>query len=155
MRIKAVYIKNLGMSENKMASQIAHAVKNLGRTPPDCTIIVLGVSRKKFGELVEANKNCYIQKDLGHTEVKAGTATAAAWIEVEEEKCDILYPRNDFDVIDKDGCIMKDGHDGAHIFKHGNGELWSWEYDEDCKCGCWDNIEEDHDAGCILYGKIK
>ena len=68
------------MSEAKVASQIAHAVKNLGETPLDSTIIVLKVSDKKFNEMVESN-DCYIQVDLGYTEVEKGTATAAAWIE--------------------------------------------------------------------------
>jgi len=80
MRIKAIYKRNLKMSEQKVASQIAHAVKNLGETPPDCSIIVLKVSNKKFDELTSSN-DCYIQKDLGLTEVEAGTETAAAWIE--------------------------------------------------------------------------
>lgn len=80
MRIKAIYIKNLQMSEGKVAAQIAHAVKNLGETPIDCDIVVLGVSRKKFGELVSEN-DCYIQTDKGLTEVEQGTQTAAAWIE--------------------------------------------------------------------------
>jgi len=79
MRIKAIYIKNLKMTSDKVASQIAHAVKNLGVTPIDCDIIVLGVSRKKFGELILEN-DCYIQTDKGLTEVEAGTQTAAAWI---------------------------------------------------------------------------
>lgn len=80
MRIKAIYIKNLKMSEGKIAAQIAHAVKNLGTTPRDCDIVVLGVSRKKFSELT-AEHDCYIQYDKGLTEVESGTATAAAWIE--------------------------------------------------------------------------
>ena len=53
MRIKAIYRKNLNMNPGKVASQIAHAVKNLGITPTDCDIIVLKVSDKKFDELVE------------------------------------------------------------------------------------------------------
>lgn len=85
MRIKAIYRKNLKMSEGKMAAQIAHAVKNLGLTPIDCSIVVLGVSDKKFIELrVEATlagKHIYIQTDNGITEVDPGTTTAAAWIE--------------------------------------------------------------------------
>tara|TARA_R110000868_G_scaffold373906_1_gene638238 strand:+ start:62 stop:313 length:252 start_codon:yes stop_codon:yes gene_type:complete len=80
MRIKAIYIKNLKMSPEKMAAQIAHAVKNLGITPTDSDIIVLGVSKKKFGELTEEHTDCYVQVDKGLTEVEAGTATAAAWI---------------------------------------------------------------------------
>ncbi len=69
------------MSEGKVAAQIAHAVKNLGETPIDCDIVVLGVSTKKFGELILENP-CYVQVDKGLSEVKKGTQTAAAWIEI-------------------------------------------------------------------------
>ena len=81
MKIKAIYKKNLKMSEGKVAAQIAHAVKNLGETPIDCDIIVLKVSDKKFNELILEN-SCYIQVDKGLTQVEAGTQTAAAWIEI-------------------------------------------------------------------------
>lgn len=70
MRIKAIYRKNLKMSEGKLAAQVAHAVKNLGETPIDCDIIVLGVSDKKFWELSAANPG-YIKVDKGLTEVDA------------------------------------------------------------------------------------
>lgn len=79
-RIKAIYRKNLKMSEGKISAQVAHAVKNLGFTPTDCDIIVLGVSDKKFDELTKENDS-YIQYDFGKTEVEAGTPTAAAWFE--------------------------------------------------------------------------
>lgn len=82
MRIKAIYRKNLKMPEGKVASQIAHAVKNLGLTPLDSDIIVLSVSDKKFFELIEENKGCFVQKDKGLTIVAPNTETAAAWIEV-------------------------------------------------------------------------
>jgi peptidyl-tRNA hydrolase len=81
MRIKAIYKKNLKMTEGKVAAQIAHAVKNLGITPQDCDIIVLCVSDKKFNELILENSDCFIQRDKGLTQVPTGTETAAAWIE--------------------------------------------------------------------------
>lgn len=80
VRIKAVYRKNLKMSGDKVASQVSHAVKNLGYTSPDSTIIVLSVSDKKFNEMI-AEHQCYVQVDMGLTQVEAGTPTAAAWIE--------------------------------------------------------------------------
>jgi peptidyl-tRNA hydrolase len=87
MRIKAIYRKNLKMSEGKVAAQVAHAVKNLGITPLDSDIIVLKVSDKKFKEMVEEafnmSKYPYVQIDKGMTEVESGTETAAAWIENE------------------------------------------------------------------------
>ena len=66
------------MPEGKVASQIAHAVKNLGITPKNCDIIVLGVSDKKFEELIAENKGCYVHIDKGLTCVEQGTRTAAA-----------------------------------------------------------------------------
>lgn len=80
MRIKAIYRKNLKMSVGKIAAQITHAVIGLGITDPLCTIVVLGVSDKKFSELTEVHE-CYVHSDYGFTEVKEGEKTSAAWIE--------------------------------------------------------------------------
>jgi len=91
MRIKSIYKKNLKMTVGKIASQIAHAVKNLGITPEDSDIIVLSVSNKKFYELIRENRNCYIQKDKGLSEVDVETETAAAWVVKDEEmKNDVM-----------------------------------------------------------------
>lgn len=85
MRIKVLYPRNLRMSEGKVAAQVAHAVKNLGDTPVDCSIVVLKASTTKMISMEEVLMNSdfryYLQKDLGLTEVPAGTPTALAWIE--------------------------------------------------------------------------
>lgn len=81
VRIKAIYRKNLRMSEGKVASQVTHAVNGLGTFERDCDIVVLGVSCKKFNELITEN-NCYVQIDKGLTEVSPGEMTAAAWVDI-------------------------------------------------------------------------
>lgn len=79
MKIKAIYRKNLKMSEEKVASQVSHAVKNLGFSSKDCDIIILKVSDKKFFELCGANE-CHIQYDNTLTEDKSNTPTVAVWV---------------------------------------------------------------------------
>lgn len=81
MRIKVIYIKNLKMSEGKIASQCCHAVLGLNHDYSQIKkVVALGVSLNKFKELTEEN-TCYIQVDSGFTEVDSGTQTAAAWLE--------------------------------------------------------------------------
>jgi len=129
MRIKVIYRKNLKMSEGKVAAQVAHAVKNLGGTPTDSDIIVLKVSDKKFGELVEAN-DCYVQVDKGLTEVEGGTQTAAAWIEGDGIP---LKKIEDFPGVvilaDEQGVVTKDRLDElVEIFQynHVDGKFTDW-----------------------------
>ena len=81
MRVQTRYRKNLKMSPEKLASQVAHAVIGLGITDPGCTVIVLGVSDKKFFEIKD-QEDCYVHADLGYTEVDAGTETCLAWREL-------------------------------------------------------------------------
>ncbi len=77
MRVKTFYRKNLRMSPEKLAAQIAHVVIGLGIYDLLCTIIVLGISDKKFTEYMEDHKeDGFVHSDLGYTEVDAGTITA-------------------------------------------------------------------------------
>lgn len=102
--IKVYYRKNLKMSVGKVAAQVGHAVhylayqlpdyysNNIGKQkvtkPEDTSIIVLGVTDKKFNEKIFAlekvlNKNApyTVVQDLGKTEVEPGTETCVAWYE--------------------------------------------------------------------------
>jgi peptidyl-tRNA hydrolase len=119
MKIKAIYVKNLKMPEGKVAAQIAHAVKNLGVTPKDCDIVVLSVSKTKFDELVVEHPDCYVQIDKGLTVVKAGTATAAAWID-QTEIIRLLYDEviDGMSSICEDALFEYEGKEYKFIFKN-------------------------------------
>ena len=86
LKIKVIYRKNLKMTEGKVAAQVSHAIIGLdkiilNKITTDCIIVVLKVSDRKFFELIQINKNCYIHHDWGLTEVKKDEPTTAAWIE--------------------------------------------------------------------------
>lgn len=88
MKIICYYNKNLKMSEGKLASQVGHVCKELGRkiisNAQEDIIVVLGLRFNKFKEELEKVKeqNFYhIQKDLGLTEVQKSTITSFGYIE--------------------------------------------------------------------------
>lgn len=88
MKIICYYNKNLKMSEGKLASQIGHVCKELGRhkysKPEEDIIVVLGLRENKFYTAYSSHINgpfTYAQKDLGYTEVEEGTITAFGYIE--------------------------------------------------------------------------
>ena len=80
MRLKIIYRKNLKMSPGKMAAQCVHAATGADHTDYAMNVVVLGMSDKKFREIVEENE-CFIVSDLGHTELEKGTVTCAAFYE--------------------------------------------------------------------------
>lgn len=89
MRMKLYYNKNLQMSPQKLAAQVGHVCKELGRmcpntTPEDDSIVVLMASATKFDALLVEMLDHpfhYVQVDTGKTEVPAGTKTVLGWIE--------------------------------------------------------------------------
>ena len=93
MKIKVYYRKSLKMSEGKLAAQVGHVCKELGRRPDpvmpcdaeDDIIIVLGVSDTKYKELSLQYQTedlfWYQQIDNGMTEIAANTVTCFGHIE--------------------------------------------------------------------------
>ena len=88
MKFKVFFRKNLNMTPQKLAAQVGHVVKELGRMQPDSNprediIVVLHASDKKFEEIkVEFSELVnYLQVDLGMTEVPAGTETCFGYID--------------------------------------------------------------------------
>lgn len=90
MRIKCYYNKNLKMSPEKLAAQVGHVILKIadhyGIDYPytDNTIVVLKASATKFNSLQEDLKEdelLFVQKDLGLTEVDAGTETVFGYVE--------------------------------------------------------------------------
>jgi hypothetical protein len=48
------------------------------------------------------------------------------------------------------GCIRRDAHHGAHVFRRSDGKLILWENDYTCDC-CPEPDDSDH---CIEFGEI-
>ena len=78
------------MSPQKLAAQVAHVAKELGRKRPDSipqedSIIVLTASDNKFNEIKQSISDsgfvCWLQVDNGLTEVPTGTETCFGYIE--------------------------------------------------------------------------
>lgn len=94
MKIKIYYRKSLKLSEGKLAAQVGHVCKELGRILPsyakDDVIIVLGVSDTKYKELSLQYQTedlfWYEQIDSGMTEIIKGTPTCFGYI-AEERIC--------------------------------------------------------------------
>lgn len=88
MKFKIYYNKNLKMSDGKLAAQVGHVMKELGRMtqsiPQEDVIVVLGLSATKFNEMLDKPKDysySYYQTDNGLTEVPAGTKTVCGFVE--------------------------------------------------------------------------
>ena len=61
MKFKIYYNKNLKMSEGKLAAQVSHVSKELGKmtqsNPREDIIIVIGLSTTKFKETLDKLEN--------------------------------------------------------------------------------------------------
>lgn len=66
--------------------------------------------------------------------------------------CSILFPSNDFE--DDSGCLKPSGHFDHHVCRTIDGKLMAWQDDDECICGCWDDIENDPNV-CMVYWEVK
>lgn len=89
MKIICYYNRNLKLTEGKLASQVGHVTKELGRKKSsnfeEDIIIVLKLSKTKFLEKIEdikkSNKPFHIQTDMGLSEIPEGTITVIGYID--------------------------------------------------------------------------
>ena len=82
MQIKCYYNRNVKMSPEKLSAQVGHVVAHFSaktQTVPE-RIIVLKASGTKFEEFSQ-RRGCYVQIDLGLTEIEADTPTVVGWME--------------------------------------------------------------------------
>jgi len=72
--------------------------------------------------------------------------------EIEKAKtCGILFPSRHNDFKDESGCLKGIAHNDAHIYLAKDGKYYEWEDDYSCKCGCWD---DDDDDVCMVYNVV-
>lgn len=89
MKIKCYYNKNLKMSPEKLSAQVGHVCMKISSKhnipfSEDNIIVVLKASATKFNKLKEElseERNIFVQKDLGLTEVDSGTETVFGYVE--------------------------------------------------------------------------
>jgi len=90
LKVKVFVRRNLKMTTNKTAAQVAHSVVGLDVGKPDI-IVVLDASDKKFFELLDKlyednikhykdGTKYHVVIDAGYTEVEAGTRTCVAFV---------------------------------------------------------------------------
>lgn len=65
--------------------------------------------------------------------------------------CGSIFTRTDFEDIS--GCLKPNGHNDYHVCKTKDGDFVAWEDDYNCKCGCWDDYENDEEV-CMVYWKV-
>jgi len=78
--IKCFYRRNLKMSKEKLAAQVAHVSANLSINQVPSRIVVLQASDVQFEEYKKTPR-CYVQVDSGLTELDNGTETVVGWWE--------------------------------------------------------------------------
>lgn len=78
--IKCYYRRNLKMSSEKLAAQVGHVTANLSINRAPERIVVLQISDVQFEEMKKTPR-CYVQVDMGLTQLKAGTETVVGFWE--------------------------------------------------------------------------